>query len=112
MYPTPEHELQIHPKQVLCRRHLNVVVNVDANANKGVLSIKFHWSDIEIEASVLQLVAGNSYGTLFMPQIGESVLVGFEASNALCPFIYGAFYNGANLSTYLPMQSGIKIQNN
>ena len=35
MYPTPEHELQIHPKQVLCRRHLNVVVNVDANANKG-----------------------------------------------------------------------------
>jgi hypothetical protein len=34
MYPTPEHELQIHPKQVLCRRHLNVVVDVDANANQ------------------------------------------------------------------------------
>lgn len=88
------------------------IVSNNANANKGVLSIKFHWSDVEIEASVLQLVAGNSYGTLFMPQIGESVLVGFEENNALCPFIYGAFYDGANVSTYLPMQSGIKIQNN
>uniref|UniRef100_UPI003751C2E3 phage baseplate assembly protein V n=1 Tax=Flavobacterium sp. TaxID=239 RepID=UPI003751C2E3 len=44
--------------------------------------------------------AGGGKGMYFIPEIGEEVLVAFEADNAEKPFILGAMYNGNESSGY------------
>ncbi|WP_395075241.1 phage baseplate assembly protein V, partial [Flavobacterium sp.] len=44
--------------------------------------------------------AGGGKGMYFIPEIGEEVLVAFEADNAEKPFILGAMYNGSESSGY------------
>jgi type VI secretion system secreted protein VgrG len=36
----------------------------------------------------------------FIPEIGEEVLIGFEAGNAEKPYVLGAMYNGSESSSY------------
>ena len=44
--------------------------------------------------------AGGGKGMYFIPEIGEEVLVAFEADNAEKPFVLGAMYNGSESSGY------------
>ncbi|NHN28154.1 type IV secretion protein Rhs, partial [Flavobacterium jejuense] len=53
--------------------------------------------------------SGGGKGMYFIPEIGEEVLVAFEAGNAEKPFILGAMYNGNESSGYATSGNDIKI---
>ncbi|UOX35477.1 phage baseplate assembly protein V [Flavobacterium sediminilitoris] len=53
--------------------------------------------------------AGGGKGMYFIPEIGEEVLVGFEAGNAEKPFILGAMYNGNESSSYATSGNDQKV---
>ncbi|NHN27597.1 hypothetical protein FIA58_018100, partial [Flavobacterium jejuense] len=53
--------------------------------------------------------SGGGKGMYFIPEIGEEVLVGFEAGNAEKPFVLGAMYNGNESSGYATSGNDIKI---
>ena len=46
----------------------------------------------EVWAELATLMAGNGYGTLFLPEIGDEVLVAFEAGDAERPYVIGALW--------------------
>lgn len=66
----------------------------------GRIRVQFPWQEIqdkEMKTPWLRLVtpyAGGEKGHLFVPEIGEEVIVGFEMDNAERPYIIGALYNG------------------
>ena len=39
-------------------------------------------------------MAGDQYGTYFLPEVGDEVLVGFEMNNHSNPIVLGCLYNG------------------
>ncbi|WP_415782650.1 phage baseplate assembly protein V, partial [Flavobacterium jumunjinense] len=53
--------------------------------------------------------AGGGKGMYFIPEIGEEVLVGFEAGNAEKPFVLGAMYNGSASSAYATSGNDKKV---
>lgn len=74
--------------------------------DQGQVKVKFHWDkSTEKESScwirVMQKSAGNSYGTLYLPRIGQEVIVSFIKNNPNEPVIIGAVYNGKNKPKYL-----------
>jgi uncharacterized protein involved in type VI secretion and phage assembly len=46
----------------------------------------------EVWAELATLMAGNGYGTLFLPEIGDEVLIAFEAGDADRPYVNGALW--------------------
>jgi type VI secretion system secreted protein VgrG len=85
----------------------------------GRVKVQFHW-DRKGQSSehsscwvrVGQLWAGNGWGALFMPRIGQEVIIQFLEGNPDRPIIVGSVYNGDNATPYaLPVEqtrSGIK----
>jgi uncharacterized protein involved in type VI secretion and phage assembly len=54
----------------------------------------------EVWAELATLMAGNGYGTAFIPDIGDEVLVAFEAGDLERPFVIGALWGaGARAPT-------------
>ena len=87
----------------------------------GRVRVQFHWDreGKEDENStcwvrVGQMWAGPNWGSLFIPRIGQEVIVQFLGGNPDRPIITGAVYNANNLPPYtLPdnkTQSGIKTR--
>lgn len=85
----------------------------------GRVYVQFHWDrkgKKDEESScwirVAQLIAGKNWGALFMPRIGQEVVVHFMDGDPDRPLIIGSVYNNDNLPPYqLPFeqtQSGIK----
>jgi len=66
----------------------------------GRIRVQFPWQeqqDSSMKTPWLRLsvpYSGNDKGHLFVPEIGEEVIVGFEMDNAERPYIIGALYNG------------------
>ena len=78
-----------------------VVTNNNDEAGLGRVQVKFAWQDGN--SPWLRIVnphAGGGKGMYFIPEIGEEVLVAFEAGNAEKPFVLGAMYNGKESSSY------------
>jgi uncharacterized protein involved in type VI secretion and phage assembly len=73
---------------------------VDDNAdpqNGGRVKVQFPWLDDEFRsgwAPVVQLGAGPQSGTLFLPAVGDEVLVGFEQGDVGRPVVLGGLFNG------------------
>lgn len=59
---------------------------------------------IEAWARIATLMAGNNRGTWFIPDVGDEVLVAFEAGDVRFPFILGSLWSGADTP---PANAGI-----
>ena len=87
----------LHPIAPLQRAR---VTDNEDKQKLGRIRVQFPWQEIqdkEMKTPWLRLVtpyAGGEKGHLFVPEIGEEVIVGFEMDNAERPYIIGALYNG------------------
>lgn len=75
-------------------------INVD---EEGRILIRFHWEDLEevnshasCRVRVAQIWAGPGWGGLWIPRIGQEVVVEFLNGDPNRPLVTGAVYNGAN----------------
>ena len=87
----------------------------------GRIKVQFHWDRLgkKDENSscwmrVAQTIASNNWGALFIPRIGQEVLVDFIEGDPDRPLVTGALYNAQKMPPYaLPAnmtQSGIKTR--
>ena len=77
--------------------------------------------DLEAWARVATLMVGNNRGSWFVPDVGDEVLVIFEAGDPRCPYVIGALWNdrdrppetmdtaGQNNLKMIRSRSGIRI---
>lgn len=76
---------------------VGIVTNHKDLENMGRVKVKFPWLSAQEEsgwARVAQLLTGNGYGSLFMPEVNDEVLVAFEHGDFNRPYIVGKLYNG------------------
>lgn len=64
----------------------------------GRIQIKYDWmdSDRTAWARMTTLYAGGGRGLMFMPEIGDEVLVAFEHGDPERPYVVGALWNGVD----------------
>lgn len=70
---------------------------VGDDANEGRVKLKFPWFDEKLPTEwcrVRQSYAGNGYGSFFIPEEGDEVLVAFIQGDMRYPIILGGLYNG------------------
>src|SRR5262245_10644139 len=63
----------------------------------GRVKVKFPWRENPDEshwARIAAPMAGVNRGTWFLPEVGDEVLVAFEAQNVEHPYLLGALWNG------------------
>jgi uncharacterized protein involved in type VI secretion and phage assembly len=69
---------------------------------QGRVKVSLPWAADPDGASYLSwarlstLMAGNGRGTWFVPEVGDEVLIGFEAGDPRRPFVLGALWNGSD----------------
>lgn len=75
----------------------------------GRIKVKFHWdSSPQVDDTtscwirVATLWAGQNWGTLFTPRVGQEVVVSFIDGDPDNPLVIGTVYNGQNTPPYLP----------
>jgi phage protein D len=81
---------------------VNGVVNALVTDNKdpdeaGRVKLKFPWLSDDYEsdwARLAQLGAGPQSGAVFIPEVGDEVLVAFEFGDVRRPYVIGGLYNG------------------
>lgn len=81
----------------------------------GRVKVRFHWDregkkdeNSSCWIRVSQLWAGNGWGALYLPRVGQEVIVDFLEGNPDRPVIIGQLYNGLNLPPY-PLPEGRAI---
>ncbi|MQS37192.1 phage baseplate assembly protein V [Streptomyces katsurahamanus] len=75
-----------------------LVVENDGD-DEGRVRLRFPWFDqttVTDWCRVGQLYAGNGYGSLFVPEKGDEVLVAFVHGDMRFPIVLGGLYNGAD----------------
>lgn len=76
------------------------VVTSDQDPDKmGRIKIRYRWqgSDVTNWARLTTLYAGNGRGLMFIPEVGDEVLVIFEEGDAERPVVVGSLWNGKDL---------------
>ncbi|UOX92723.1 phage baseplate assembly protein V [Amycolatopsis sp. FBCC-B4732] len=62
------------------------------------VKVKYYWLDggssISPWIRVAQLYAGGGYGSVFVPEVGDEVLVAFFQGDMRQPYVLGGLYNG------------------
>jgi len=74
------------------------VTNNQDPSKLGRVKVKYPWRENQPESEwvrVSALAAGNDRGTLWLPEVGDEVLVAFEKGDIDHPFVLGALWNGA-----------------
>lgn len=74
-----------------------LVVDVNDPARQGRVKLRFPWFDdttVSGWARVRQLYAGGGYGTFFIPEVDDEVLVAFVHGDLRLPIVLGGLYNG------------------
>jgi phage protein D len=74
-----------------------IVTNIDDPLQQGRVKLRFPWlaDDYECDwARMVQVGAGPSSGALFLPEVGDEVLVAFEYGDVRRPYVVGGLYNG------------------
>lgn len=85
----------------------------------GRVKVQFHWDRIGTKnensscwVRVAQIWAGKNWGGMFIPRVGQEVIVDFLEGNPDCPIITGRVYNADQMPPYdldaNKTQSGIK----
>lgn len=87
--------------QTLDKRYYGVVeglvVDVKDPDKEGRVKVRMPFFDDETVTEwcrVRQLYAGNGYGTFFIPEVGDEVLIAFVHGDLRLPVIIGGLYNG------------------
>ncbi|MGG1944079.1 type VI secretion system tip protein TssI/VgrG [Trinickia sp. NRRL B-1857] len=89
-----------------------------ATEQHGCVKVQFHWEQLDPPSAdkrlhrcwvrVAQGWAGRNWGMVFMPRVGQEVIVEFIDGNPDCPIVVGALYNSANPPPYaLPAHESI-----
>ncbi|WP_116141292.1 type VI secretion system Vgr family protein [Trinickia diaoshuihuensis] len=89
-----------------------------STAEHGCVKVQFHWEQLDPPSAgqrlqrcwvrVAQGWAGRNWGMVFMPRVGQEVIVEFIDGDPDCPVIVGALYNSANPPPYaLPAHESI-----
>ena len=79
-----------------------VVQDVEDPEGLGRVAVHLPWAidpdggEYTAWARVATLMAGNSRGTWFIPEVDDEVLVAFEAGNPRRPYVVGALWNGVD----------------
>ena len=76
-----------------------IVESVDDPEHEGRVTLRFPWLDdstVSDWCRVSQLYAGNGYGSLFVPEAKDEVLVAFVHGEMAEPIVLGGLYNGAD----------------
>jgi type VI secretion system (T6SS) baseplate-like injector VgrG len=84
-----------------------VVSNCADPLGKGRIRVTLPWLSPDFEtdwAPISQFYSGQRGGAVYMPQIGDEVLVAFEFGDARRPYVLGAFMN--NLTQWSIAKSG------
>lgn len=74
-----------------------LVVEVEDPQGEGRVKVRFPWFDdrtVSAWCRVRQLYAGGGYGTFFIPEVGDEVLVAFVHGDLRLPIVLGGLYNG------------------
>jgi hypothetical protein len=74
-----------------------IVTANDDPDKEGRVRLGLPWMDADYQspwASVAHLGAGPGSGALFLPEVGDEVLVGFEHGDFRFPVVVGGLYNG------------------
>ncbi|RTZ14511.1 type VI secretion system tip protein VgrG [Vibrio aquaticus] len=116
-YPQPREKSRVHGLQsATVAGKTSGEINQD---DQGRVYIQFHW-DTETSGDktscyvrVAQMLAGNGYGTQFVPRTGQEVLISFIDGDPDQPIITGSVYNSKNAPPYKEAdstKSGIKTK--
>jgi len=66
--------------------------------DEGRVKVKYYWLDGGASVSpwirVSQVYAGGGYGSVFVPEVGDEVLVAFFHGDMRQPYVLGGLYNG------------------
>jgi uncharacterized protein involved in type VI secretion and phage assembly len=74
-----------------------LVVDLIDPKKEGRVKLQFPWFDDEMVTEfgrVCHLYAGNGYGSFFVPEVGDEVLVAFIHGDMRLPIVLGGLYNG------------------
>jgi phage baseplate assembly protein V len=68
--------------------------------DEGRVKVKFPWFDggatVTEWCRVSQLYAGGGYGSVFVPEVGDEVLIAFIHGDMRFPIVLGGLYNGVD----------------
>ncbi|MFD7816096.1 phage baseplate assembly protein V [Streptomyces sp. NPDC059785] len=73
-----------------------LVVENDGD-DEGRVKLKYPWFDnttVTDWCRMSQLYAGNGYGSVFVPEVGDEVIVAFVHGDMRLPIVLGGLYNG------------------
>ena len=76
------------------------VTDIKDADGQGRVKVRLPWSPdtsgggYEVWARLAVLMAGNTRGTWFIPDVGDEVLISFEAGDPRRPYVVGALWNG------------------
>lgn len=77
---------------------IGVVTDNQDDKKLGRVKVKFPWREDEAGdshwARIAVLMAGNDRGTVFLPEVGDEVLVAFDRGEINHPYVIGALWNG------------------
>jgi phage baseplate assembly protein V len=74
-----------------------LVTSVDDPEHEGRVKLRMPWFDDHTETDwcrVRQFYAGNGYGAVWVPDVGDEVLISFIQGDMRQPVILGGLYNG------------------
>ena len=76
-----------------------IVTDVNDPEREGRVKVKYPWFDDSTESDwcrVRQLYAGPGYGTFFVPEVDDEVIVAFVHGDLRQPIVLGGLYNGSD----------------
>lgn len=76
---------------------VGLVTNIQDPEGLARVKVSFPWMPTNEEstwARIATLMAGSEHGTLFVPEVGDEVLVAFEHGRAEFPYVIGSLWNG------------------
>lgn len=78
---------------------VGLVSNIKDSQPLGRAKLKFPWLSEDYESDwvrVCQAGAGSRRGAVFLPEVGDEVLVAFEHGDVRRPYVIGGLYNGVD----------------
>lgn len=79
---------------------VGVVANTKDEEGLGRVKVDLPWrgeaGDESHWARIATLMVGNGYGSFFIPDVGDEVLVAFEHGDINHPYVIGALWNGVD----------------
>lgn len=78
---------------------VGIVTNNEDPENRGRIKVKYPWLADDQESSWARIaapVAGKGRGFLFLPEVGDEVLVAFEQGDMDRPYVVGTLWSGVD----------------